>query len=63
MIQLRVMVTKNLRVIPEKKEKSNARKLSNRVEVVDKKISAFFGKLPNIEDGLTYQKKVRREWK
>jgi hypothetical protein len=23
----------------------------------------FFGKLPNIEDGLTYQKKARNEWK
>jgi len=26
-------------------------------------IDAFFGKLPKIEDGLTYQKKVRSEWK
>lgn len=28
-----------------------------------KKLDAFFGKLPNIEDGLTFQKKVRNEWK
>lgn len=26
-------------------------------------IKSFFGKLPNIEDGLTYQKKARNEWK
>lgn len=28
-----------------------------------KSINSFFGKLPNIEDGLIYQKKVRNEWK
>ena len=28
-----------------------------------KSIDSFFGKLPNIEDGLTFQKKVRIEWK
>lgn len=28
-----------------------------------KKLDAFFGKLPNIEDGLKFQKKVRNEWK
>jgi hypothetical protein len=28
-----------------------------------KSIDSFFGKLPNIEDGLTFQKKVRSEWK
>ncbi len=28
-----------------------------------KGIESFFGKLPNIEDGLTYQKKARNEWK
>ncbi len=28
-----------------------------------KKLDAFFGKLPNLEDGLTFQKKVRNEWK
>jgi hypothetical protein len=26
-------------------------------------VKSFFGKLPNIEDGLTYQKKARNEWK
>jgi hypothetical protein len=25
-------------------------------------LKVFFGKLPKIEDGLTYQKKVRNEW-
>ncbi len=28
-----------------------------------KTIDAFFGKLPDIVDGLKFQKKVRREWK
>ena len=28
-----------------------------------KNITSFFGKLPKIEDGLSYQKKVRNEWK
>ncbi len=26
-------------------------------------LTAFFGKLPKIEDGLKYQKRVRNEWK
>lgn len=29
----------------------------------DIKLTDFFGKLPNIEDGLKFQKKVRNEWK
>jgi hypothetical protein len=28
-----------------------------------KTVDCFFGKLPDIEDGLKFQKKVRREWK
>jgi hypothetical protein len=28
-----------------------------------KSLAAFFGKLPHIEDGLKYQKKIRNEWK
>lgn len=28
-----------------------------------KSIDSFFGKLPKIEDGLTFQKKIRSEWK
>ncbi len=46
----------------DKKIKNSSRKRSSRVKE-DKKVSAFFGKLPHIEDGLTYQKKVRSEWK
>ncbi len=26
-------------------------------------VASFFGKLPGIEDGLRFQKKVRSEWK
>jgi hypothetical protein len=26
-------------------------------------VASFFGKLPGIEDGLTYQKRARNEWK
>lgn len=44
----------------EKKIKSLLKK-RNKKDV--KSVSAFFGKLPNIEDGLTFQKKVRSEWK
>lgn len=29
----------------------------------NKNIDSFFGKLPKIEDGLKFQKKVRSEWK
>ena len=29
----------------------------------NKSFDAFFGSLPDIEDGLTFQKKVRSEWK
>jgi len=29
----------------------------------NKSLDAFFGSLPDIEDGLTFQKKVRSEWK
>jgi hypothetical protein len=28
-----------------------------------KTMDAFFGKLPDIEDGLKFQKKVRNEWR
>jgi len=28
-----------------------------------KSIATFFGKLPEIKDGLTHQKSVRNEWK
>ena len=28
-----------------------------------KDLSEFFGKIPDIEDGLAFQKRVRNEWK
>jgi hypothetical protein len=37
--------------------KKNSKKESS------KKLKAFFGKLPNIEDGVTFQKKIRNELK
>lgn len=47
---------------PEKKIKSILKKRGNR-KAIKKTISSFFGKLPDIEDGLTFQKKIRSEWK
>lgn len=37
--------------------------LKKRSKRKKKNIDSFFGKLPKIEDGLTFQKKVRSEWK
>ena len=56
------MVIEIARDTPEKKVKSILR---NRREKKNSKkaLETFFGKLPKIEDGLTFQKKVRREWK
>ena len=45
-----------------KKVKSNTRKITGQIKA-DKKTTTFFGKLPGIEDGLNFQKKIRREWK
>ena len=56
------MVIEISRDTPEKKVKSilrNRRKKKNAKNALED----FFGKLPEIEDGLTFQKKVRREWK
>ena len=47
---------------PEKKIKSILQKRAGR-KAQKKNITAFFGKLPNIEDGLIFQKRVRSEWK
>lgn len=41
----------------------NIRKRKNSANNNSRKLKEFFGKLPSIEDGLTFQKKVRREWK
>ncbi len=48
---------------PEHKIKSILNKRKGRSKVTPKNLDAFFGKLPKIEDGLSYQKKARSEWK
>lgn len=45
----------------EKKVKSILRQKTKKGSA-KKTVASFFGKLPNIEDGLTFQKKVRSEW-
>jgi hypothetical protein len=40
-------------ILRQSKKKKNAKA---------KKLASFFGKLPRIEDGLHYQKKLRNEW-
>ncbi len=40
-------------ILKQKVEKRNPKK----------SVEIFFGKLPGIEDGLKFQKKVRSEWK
>ena len=47
---------------PESKIKSILKKRGGR-KTAKIKLAAFFCKLPDIEDGLTFQKKVRSEWK
>ncbi len=59
---MKAMVTKISKHMQDKKIKTTTRKRTSRVQA-DKKVAAFFGKLPNIEDGLIFQKKVRSEWK
>ena len=36
---------------------------TTRINSTKKNIDSFFGKLLNIEDGLVFQKKARKEWK
>ncbi len=48
---------------PEHKIKSILNNRKGRRKLTKKSVDAFFGKLPKIEDGLTYQKKARSEWK
>lgn len=47
---------------PEKKIMSILKKRRSR-RPIKKTVTSFFGKLPDIEDGLTFQKKIRSEWK
>jgi hypothetical protein len=35
---------------------------NNRIQKNKSNFSEFFGILPNIEDGLTFQKRARNEW-
>ena len=42
--------------------RSILRKAKRRIKK-KRSIATFFGKLPAIEDGLKYQKKIRNEWK
>ena len=46
----------------EKKVKSILNRRKSRRKLAKKSVDAFFGKLPELEDGLTTQKKQRREW-
>ena len=45
-----------------KKTKLKGSKSSTAVKTKMEMFKLFFGKLPKIEDGLQYQKKVRNEW-
>lgn len=52
--------------IPKNTPARKIKKILKGLEVkktASKSLNAFFGKLPGIEDGLVYQKKVRNEWK
>ncbi len=44
-------------------KKKKIKPISKKVKATSiKKIESFFGKLPNIENGLKFQKAVRNEW-
>ena len=45
---------------PEKKIRALLKKRKGKPNPV---VNAFFGKLPQLEDGLKIQKRLRREWK
>ena len=47
---------------PEKKIKKILKGIQGK-KLARKSLNSFFGKLPDIEDGLIFQKKVRNEWK
>ena len=57
-IQKKDMVTEIAKGTSVKKIKRILKKIRVR-KSTNKSIDAFFGKLPKIEDGLTFQKKVR----
>ena len=45
-----------------KKSKGKRSKPSAVAKTKQEMLKSFFGKLPKIEDGLKYQKRVRNEW-
>ena len=59
---MEVMIIEIPKGASEKKVKSILQKKS-RKRNSKKTVASFFGKLPDIEDGLKFQKKVRSEWK
>lgn len=46
----------------ERKVKAILKK-RGKTKAIKKGIDAFFGKQPDIEDGLIFQKRIRSEWK
>ncbi len=57
---------KMITVIPKGTSESEVKvilKQRGKKKHANKTLDAFFGSLPDIEDGLTFQKKVRSEWK
>ncbi|MEO6547612.1 MAG: hypothetical protein ABIN94_06415 [Ferruginibacter sp.] len=47
---------------PEKEIKKILKEIRGK-KISGKSLSSFFGKLPGIEDGVRYQKKLRNDWK
>lgn len=56
------MITEIPKGTSEKKVKAILKKRGKR-KAAKKVLDAFFGKQPEIEDGLTFQKRIRSEWK
>ena len=57
---------KMITVIPKGTSESEVEKIlkqKGKKKGINNKLDAFFGSLPTIEDGLTFQKKARSEWK
>jgi hypothetical protein len=56
------MVIEIAKNTPAKEIKRILKKIQGK-KLTSKSVSLFFGKLPGIEDGVAYQKRVRNEWK
>jgi hypothetical protein len=52
-----IVISKNMKPSQIRKLLSS-KKLKASKEILD----SFFGKLPEIEDGLTFQKRIRNQW-